>query len=218
MKILLVDDHALFREGMKLLLTKLHASATFVDAGDLSEALRAAAQHHDIDLALFDLGLPGVHGLEALSEFRQANEEIPTVVLSGQEDRQTVLEALSRGAMGFIPKANSVDSLHEAFKTVLGNGIYIPESVLSGAPSAPASRRSVPASSRSLGDLGLTERQMQVFRLVMQGKSNKAIARDLCIAESTIKQHVKPILKTLNVTSRVGAILEVAKLGISLEH
>jgi DNA-binding NarL/FixJ family response regulator len=218
MKILLVDDHVLFREGMKLLLAKLHPSATFVEAGDLPQALRAAAAHDDIDLALFDLGLPGVHGLDALSEFRLAHDGIPTVVLSAMEDRQTVLDALSRGAMGFIPKANSVDSLHEAFKTVLDQGIYIPGAILSGPPPSPGPRRPEPLPSKGLRELGLTERQMQVFRLVMQGKSNKAIARDLSIAESTIKQHVKPILKTLNATSRVGAILEVARLGISLEH
>lgn len=217
MKILLVDDHALFREGMKLLLARLHPSATFVDASSLGEALQAAAQDCP-DLVLFDLGLPGVHGLEGLSEFRLANENVPIVVLSALEDRQTVLEALSRGAMGFIPKAYSVDSLHDAFKAVLGNGIYVPPSVLMGTPPAAPSPKPAALRSRSLVDLGLTERQIQVFRLVMQGKSNKAIARDLCIAESTIKQHVKPILRTLNATSRVGAILEVARLGISLEH
>lgn len=218
MKILIVDDHELFREGMKLLLAKLAPATVFVDAGDLGEALQAAAVHADIDLVLFDLGLPDVHGMEALSEFRRENEHLPTVVLSAREDQQTVLDAISQGAMGFIPKAASVADLDAAFRTVLDNRIYIPASVLKHCPAQPSFRKPTPVPARRLSELGLTDRQMQVFRLVMQGKSNKVIARDLCIAESTIKQHVKPILKTLNVTSRLGAILEVARLGISLDH
>lgn len=217
MKILIVDDHVLFREGMKLLLARLDPSAVFVDAANLAEALQAAARHRDIGLVLFDLGLPGVHGLEALSEFKHRNEDLATVVLSGQEDRETVLEALSRGAVGFIPKATSVDALQDAFRTVLDNGVYVPADVFRTCTSLPRTRAHPGDPTVRLSELGLTDRQVQVFKLVMQGKSNKAIARDLCIAESTIKQHVKPILKTLNVTSRLGAILEVARLGISLE-
>lgn len=216
MKILLVDDHELFREGMKFLLSELAPTTVFVDAGDLSGARQAASMHVDIGLVFFDLGLPDAHGVDALSEFKRNNESLPTVVLSAQADKQTVLEALSRGAMGFIPKAASTRDLGAAFTAVLDNRIYVPATVLRDCP--PASRKPAPAPQRKLSELGLTDRQMQVFRLVVQGKSNKAIAKELRIAESTIKQHVKPILKALNVSSRLGAILEVARLGISLEQ
>jgi DNA-binding NarL/FixJ family response regulator len=213
MKILLVDDHMLFREGMKLIFGKLDPQTVVIEAGDLDEALRAAALHGDIGLVLFDLGLPGASGLDAFSEFRRQHEGLRTVVLSGQEDLQTVLDALSRGAMGFIPKTTSVDALSTALRTVLRDGIYLPSALFE---TLPPPRKPEPVHAKRLTDFGLTDRQLQVFRLVIQGKSNKAIARDLCIAESTIKQHVKPILKRLNVTSRVGAIVEVGRLGISL--
>lgn len=213
MKILIVDDHSLFREGMKLILGKLNPATVCIEAGDLDQALQAAALHGDIGLVLFDLGLPGASGLDAFSEFRRQHEGLRAVVLSGQEDLQTVMDALTRGATGFIPKTTSVDTLPAALKTVLHDGIYLPSALFDRVPPP---RQPEPVHARRLADLGLTERQSQVFKLVIQGKSNKAIARDLCIAESTIKQHVKPILKRLNVTSRVGAIVEVGRLGIAL--
>lgn len=217
MNILIVDDHMLFREGMKLLLAKLQPSSVCIDAGNLDDALQAAS-NDNIDLALFDLGLPGVSGIEALSAFRRANERVPTVVLSALEDRSIVFEALAQGAMGFVPKAASPDSLLAAMRTVLDQGIYVPAAVLDGLPPVPSRRGAESMPARRLQELGLTDRQAQVFRLVMQGKSNKAIARDLRIAESTVKLHVKPILRMLNVRSRVGAILEANRRGISLEH
>lgn len=217
MNILIVDDHMLFREGMKLLLGKLQPSSVCIDAGNLDDALLAASSDN-IDLALFDLGLPGVSGIEALSAFRRANDRVPTVVLSALDDRQIVFEALAHGAKGFVSKAASPDSLLAAMRTVLDQGIYVPEAVLDSLPSTPFLRRAESMPSRSVLELGLTDRQAQVFRLVMQGKSNKAIARDLRIAESTVKLHVKPILRMLNVRSRVGAILEATRRGFSLEH
>jgi DNA-binding NarL/FixJ family response regulator len=217
MKILIVDDHVLFREGLKLLLLKLSPDTSTLEASDLDQALSLTTRHDDIDLVLFDLGLPGRHGVDALSEFRQKNDHLPTVVLSAQEDPQTVLDALARGAMGFIPKTTSLDALQTALETVLGHGIYVPSAIFGNRAMAPSPRRPAHAAMR-LSELGLTDRQMQVFKLIVQGKSNKAIANQLCIAESTIKQHVKPILKALNVTSRVAAIVEVARLGLVLDR
>jgi DNA-binding NarL/FixJ family response regulator len=214
-KILIVDDQALFREGLKLILANLRPEAAAIEAGALDEAMRSARQHPDIALVLFNLGLPGTQGIDALSQFRREHEHLPLVALSGQDDQQTVLDALTRGAMGLVPKTASALVLQTALETVLDHGVYVPPR----APwirSSPASRHSGVAGKR-LSDLGLTHRQTEVFRLVVQGKSNKAIANELQIAVSTIKQHVKPILRTLGVTSRVGAILEVVRLGIALD-
>lgn len=212
MKILIVDDHVLFREGLKLLLGQLDAAMEMVEAGDIDAALDTARAHPDIDLVLLDLGLPGASGLAALNNFRRASE-LPVVVLSGLADRATVLEAIECGAMGFVPKTMSLDVLNEALKTVLSDGVCLPPSVLSDdtglAPVRPANQR--------LSGFGLTARQRQVFKLIVQGRPNKLIARDLGVSESTVKAHVKPILKALNVTSRVGAILAVGRQGILLD-
>jgi len=214
MKILIVDDHLLFREGLKLILSRLDAPIVTLEAGTLEDAIALARGHEDIDIVLFDLGLPGTHGLDALTRFRLACDTLPVVVLSGQEDQQTVLEALQCGAMGFVPKTTSADVLRAALEIVLCRGVYVPPAALGALlPPLPATR----SPGKRLSELGLTERQVQVFRLIVQGKTNKAIAKALAISESTIKQHVKPILRILGVTSRVGAILEVARLGIALD-
>lgn len=213
MKLLIVDDHALFREGLKLLLAKIDAHTCVVDAEDFDSAVRAAQEHPDIDLALLDLALPGPSGMEMLSEFRRLNDRLPVVVLSGSADPHTVLQAIELGAMGFIPKTASPGILDGALKIVMAGGIYVPPTALQLSGAAPSAKR---PSLAHWSDLGLTQRQWQVFKLIVQGRPNKLIARDLGVAESTIKAHVKPILKALNVTSRVGAILEVARLGISL--
>jgi DNA-binding NarL/FixJ family response regulator len=213
MKILIVDDHVLFREGLKLLLAKLQPQVRTLDADDLEAAIQATRHHADIDLVLLDLGLPGMSGVSALTEFRRSSE-LPVVVLSGQSDRDTVLGALECGAMGFIPKTMTPDVLDTALKTVLAQGVALPPTLLWASPPASASR---PPPCRHLSELGLTARQLQVFTLIVQGRPNKLIARDLGVSESTVKAHVKPILKALNVTSRVGAILEVGRLGILLD-
>jgi DNA-binding NarL/FixJ family response regulator len=215
MRILIVDDHTLFRDGLKLLLGKLDQSIETLDASDLPSALEAAGRLGPIDLVLFDLGLPGVSGIQALTEFRQVNTGLPVVVLSGLADRRTVIEALENGAMGFIPKTTSSDALYGALKLVLDGGIYLPEGAWES-PKHGAVPRSVPAVKR-LSELDLTERQRQVFKLIIQGRPNKVIARELGVTESTVKAHIKPILKALNVTSRVGAILEVGHLGVLLD-
>ena len=215
MKILVVDDHALFREGLRLLLAKLSPQARTVDVGDLNAALAAARQHDDFDLVLFDLGLPGVSGMAALKEFRRANEALPVVVLSGLADRLTVLEAIEHGAMGFIPKTASPEALNVALRKVLSGGVCLPAAVLQA--DVPQLGLDRPPPLKCLSELNLTQRQQQVFKLIVQGRPNKLIARDLGVSESTIKAHVKPILKALDVTSRIGAILAVGRLGLQLD-
>jgi DNA-binding NarL/FixJ family response regulator len=217
MKLLLVEDHDLFREGLKLILTKLDAQLVLIEATNLTDGIAAASQHPDLRLVLFDLGLPGYSDLDALKAFKKAHDRLPVVVLSGTMDKETVFAALEAGAMGFVPKTASTDILWSALQLVLANGIYIPCSILDSSPvlnlAAPAKATPI----RSLSKMGLTKRQIEVFKLILSGKSNKAIARDLGLTESTIKAHVKPILKTLNASSRVQAILEVSRLKISLD-
>lgn len=216
MKTLIVDDHALFREGLKLLLARIDPQIETAEAGDLPAALRATIQHPDIGMVLFDLGLPGLAGMEALTEFRRLNASLPVVVLSGLLDRRTVIEALERGAMGFIPKTTSAHALAHALKVVLDGGIYLPASALEFADFTATASMAVPMS-KHLSELDLTRRQMEVFKLIVQGRPNKLIARELGVSESTVKSHIKPILKALNVTSRVGAILEVGRQRLLLD-
>lgn len=214
MKILIVDDHELLRQGLKLWLDQQSEHIESYEASDLDSAILAVQDQPDVDLVLFDLGLPGVSGLQALKEFRTAHDSVPVVVLSGTADQQTVLDALDCGAMGFIPKTASIQIFKEALQVVLSDRVFLP-SVLMHMPPA---RSAAPLHlHEKFPQLQLTCRQRQVFKLVLQGKPNKEIARTLGVAESTIKSHIRPILQALQVTSRVGAIVEISRLGLFLE-
>ena len=210
MKILVIDDHTLIRQAMQNMLRVLDSSAEVLESADCSAALALAASQPDLDLILLDLHLPGMGGMDALSHFRQSHPAVPVVVLSGANDRQTVLAAIDRGAMGFIPKSSSNAVMLSALRLVLSGGVYLPLEILDHAGLSTVEN----AGSTTPVDLGLTERQMEVLALLLQGNSNKLICRELGLAEGTVKVHVTAVLKALNVTSRTQAVIAASKLGL----
>ena len=216
MKILLIDDHTLFREGMRLVLSQLDPGCEIVEAATSKAAFDAASTAPDFDVVLLDLGLPDLPGFEALSVLRETHPHMPVVVLSARDDRDTVLEALDRGAMGFIPKSSSGQVLMGALHLVLAKGVYIPPAVLQATTVAPGEAH-VPVRAKPVtaADLGLTERQIDVLGLMVQGKPNKLICRELGLAEGTVKTHVTAVLRVLAVTNRTQAVLAVSHLGLT---
>lgn len=214
MKILVVDDHPLIRQALPGVLRQLDETGLVLEAPDWPSAAKLVEEHPDLNLVLLDLHLPGVSGLEALSQLRDGNAGIPVVVLSAADDRQTVLEAIDRGAAGFIPKSSSNEVMLNALRLVLCGGVYLPPEILDHARStAPAPARSQ-TTGQTLAELGLTERQFEVFSLIVQGKPNKLICRELGLAESTVKIHVSAILKAFKVTSRTQAVIAATRLGL----
>lgn len=216
MKILLVDDHTLFREGIGLLLRRLTADLAVTQVGSCEEAL-ALPDDAAFDLLLLDIGLPGMSGLEGITLFKQKFPGLPIVALSSSEDYVLVRRVIDAGAMGFIPKASSADIMISALQLVLSKGIYLPPSVFLG-QSAPAGK----TASRELGvrpaELGLTDRQTDVLYLVLQGKSVKLICKEMGLAESTIKSHISAVLRALNVTTRTQAILAASRIGLRFDQ
>lgn len=206
MKILLIDDHPLVREGLRHVLTELCHELTPLEAASAAEALALASQHPDINLALLDLNLPDMDGFCALEALREGYPAIPVVVLSAYNDRATVLKAIDQGAMGFIGKSSGSQVMLSALRLVLSGGVYLPPEALT--PARDEMRISPPQ------DLALTERQKEVLALMVQGKSNKLICRELGLAEGTVKIHVSAILRALNVETRTQAVLAVANLGL----
>ncbi len=220
MNILLVDDHPLFREGMSLLLHSLLDDVTTFEAGSSEEALEKLATLEQVDLMMIDIGLPGMSGLEGLSVVRRDFPDVPVVVLSSNDDRESVLSALDRGAMGFVPKSSSSKVLEAALKLILAKGVYLPANVFL-AERAGTDIRVLPtpggqaqAHNVTCEQLGLTPRQSDVLHLVLQGKSTKAICRDLNLSISTIKTHTSAALRALNVTTRTQAVIAAGKLGL----
>lgn len=167
-----------------------------------------------VDLVLLDLGLPDKPGLEALSELKRAYPELPVVVLSGQEERETVLESIKRGAMGFIPKSSDDPHiLWHALQMAVSGAVTVPAAVVSEPLRVPEVDSATPARAQ---DLGLTPRQLEVLRLLVQGMPNKSIASRLDIAETTARGYVSELLAAFRVTNRTQLVLEVAKRGLSL--
>lgn len=208
MNILLVDDHGIFREGTALLLKSLDASITVAHARSARECLDKAATE-TYDLVLLDLGLPDKPGLEALSDLKHAHPDLPIVVLSGQEEREIVLDAIKRGAMGFIPKSSEDPKvLWHALKMAISGAVTVP-----GIVSWPVTQPTEPdrAASTRPEDLGLTPRQIDVLRLLVQGLPNKSIARRLDIAETTARGYVSELLAAFRVTNRTQLVLDVAQ-------
>ena len=211
MRILLVDDHALFRDGVALLLKELDPAVQVLHAANLGEALAALGGGTDIDLILLDLILPGAHGFQALEAIRERHPGVPLVMLSSQEDQVTVLRSIQLGAMGFVPKSASSQQMFDALRTVLAHGIYVPPLSLAGiALAVPVQPRTSPA------ELGLTQRQTQVLRLILEGKPMKLIARELGLSHNTAKTHVSAVLRALCVTTRTQAIVAASRMGLVL--
>jgi len=217
MKVLVIDDHALVRDALRGVLKELRGEASVVEAPDWREATRQIEKTPDLDLVLLDLGLPDRDGFEILAELRERYPAISVVVLSGRNDRESVARALDLGALGFIPKSAQREVMLSAFNLIFSGGMYIPPEIL--AHQGPASMRSTsapgpPGRRVSGADLGLTERQLEVLALLMQGKSNKAICRVLDLAEPTVKNHVSAILRALNATNRTEAVIAARALGV----
>jgi DNA-binding NarL/FixJ family response regulator len=173
----------------------------------------------DLALILLDLSLPYRSGVELIGDLRATSPDVPVVVLSATDDRETVLRTIHDGAMGFIPKSSRTEVLIAALKLVFSGGVYLPPSVFTatGAGSHAAARPSaVPG--KTAQDIGLTQRQGQVLSLLVQGKSNKLICRALNLAEGTVKIHVTAILRALNVTNRTEALVAVSRLGLRFDE
>jgi DNA-binding NarL/FixJ family response regulator len=211
MKVLLVDDHALIRDALRGVLKELVEDATVLEASDCQKASTLIDSNPDLQLILLDLNLPDRDGFSLIGDLRREHADMSLVVLSASQDRDTVMRALDLGVLGFIPKSAPREVMVNALRLVLSGGIYIPPEALASVKA----KMSLPPSilPPSPADLGLTERQLEVLALMMQGKSNKAISRILDVAEPTVKHHVTAILKALKVMNRTEAVIAVGTSG-----
>ncbi|HKQ30198.1 MAG TPA: response regulator transcription factor [Burkholderiales bacterium] len=203
MKIIVADDHALFRDGLRHILKQLDDGVIIVEAGDHASALALATQHPDADMVLFDLKMPGEEPLMALKAMIAQSSTTPVVVLSASEDISQVREALDAGAMGFIPKHESARVMLSAIQLVLSGGIYVPPMLMKSDSPAVGSP--------------LTPRQLNVLKCLVQGKSNKEIGRELGLSESTVKSHLAAIFRCLNASNRTEAVHIAEQRGLLRE-
>jgi len=208
MKILIADDHSLFREGMRHVLAQLQDDVTVIEAGDFPEVLNRVEANFDIALVLLDLHMPGKDGFAVLDHLLQNHPLLPIVVLSASENRADMQRALDRGAMGFIQKSATAPVMLSALRLVLSGGVYVPPAMVQSDSGS--------GSDTTRGEPGLTPRQLDVLARIIEGKPNKIIAAELGLSIATVKAHVTATFKALKVTNRTQAVRAAERLNLEL--
>ena len=213
-KLLVVEDHALVREGLVQTLRQLDEAVDVLAVADGDSASAVLEKGQQFDLILLDLGLPGVDGLSCLRAFRHRFPSIPVVILSAYDDAHTVGKAMKCGAASFVPKTYSSDRLLAVLRQVLAGGVFPPEQ--NQAPPITFSPLATPKRDADPADFGLTDRQAEVLGLMAHGRSNRDIAALLGLSEGNVKIHLTAIFKVLGVSSRTQAMVAIARHGIRL--
>ena len=205
-RIVIADDHPLFRDALRLAVQDALDDVVLDDAGSLKEALDILTSSDDVDLVLLDLKMPGVQGFSGLMLMRAQFPLVPVVVVSGSEESSVISRAISLGALGFIPKSAPVEDMQAAISAVLNGDVWLPENVdLSSQGNAETDDLA-----RRLSNL--TPQQTRVLMMLREGLLNKQIAYELTVSEATVKAHVSAILQKLNVDSRTQAVIAASRI------
>ncbi|HEX6364170.1 MAG TPA: response regulator transcription factor [Albitalea sp.] len=228
MKVLLIDDHPLILSALQSVIQGLGDDVEVVGVSSARAARDALARQPGFDLVLLDLMLGDADGFDVLAEFRAAYPALPVVVVSASDRTSDVIRAIDLGAMGFVPKRASNETLFEALRMVMSGGIYVPPMTMG--TEQPSERYGDERASGGLGavrqgaqegfqtapaleSLGLTPRQTDVLGLLLKGQPNKLIARELGLSVETVKDHVAAVLRALNVSTRTQAVLAVSQMA-----
>lgn len=196
-KILLVEDHAALREGLALLIRTRAPDIHVLEAGSLIQALIVLSVHPDTALVLLDLALPDAQGLTALHQIRRDHEAVPVVVLADHDEADRLSDALAAGARGFLSKRVGAQGLLDSVRVIL-----------SGQGGALQVSMTTPPV------IEFSERQWDVLRLLVAGKPNKVISRELALSEATVKTHLQAVFRKLQVSTRTQAVVALSKLGL----
>jgi DNA-binding NarL/FixJ family response regulator len=208
MKVLIADDHPLYRDALKSALVSYLAELTLLEACDLSETVRAL-ECEDVDLLLLDLHMPGSQDLFGLLHVRKLFPDVPIAVVSGTENPSIISKIVGVGALGFIPKTASSSEIREAVAVILEGDVWLPSDV-------GGKIEDVDEAFSKLADqvASLTPSQYKVLCYMREGLLNKQIGFNLDIAEATVKAHVTAIFKKLNINNRTQAVLIASQLEL----
>jgi len=230
MKVLLIDDHPLILSALQSVIQGLGSDVTVVGASSARAARETLAADAEFDLVLLDLHLGDADGFDVLTELRSTYPALPVVVVSASDRTSDVIRAVDAGAMGFVPKRASNETLFEALHMVMSGGIYVPPMTMGSEPAAikpegdtvpsvlqvvreHAQDSGFPTGAAPLAEIGLTPRQTEVLGLLLKGQPNKLIARELNLSVETVKDHVAAVLRALGVSSRTQAVLAVSQMS-----
>ena len=214
-KILIADDHPMFREAIHNVISDGFQGSEVMETADLDSALALTQAHDDLDLILLDLNMPGMHGLNGLITLRNEAPTTPVVIVSAEQEKQIVLQAITYGAVGFITKSSPRAQMIEAIEQILNGNVYLPPDIIRAQKSSTGRRQNDAPSFPPEMLQALTRKQLLVLERMTKGESNKQIAYTLDIAETTVKAHVSAILRKLNVHNRVQAILSAGDIDFA---
>ncbi len=215
MKILVVDDHPLFLDGLEQVLQLLDQPVTVIQAINGQDAITKLASENEIDLIMVDLNMPGMDGIDLLSTLVEREIWIPAVIISAHDDPNSIIRALDAGALGFIPKSFSAEELLTALKIVFGGGVYLPESMMTQIEHIRRVSNNAQPKTENIGaNYGITSRQIRVLELLAKGHSNRQIALILNLTENTVKSHLKSLFAALNTPNRTACAQKAEKLGL----
>ena len=206
-KIIIADDHPLFRQALLNTLKVQLTQTKWVEAQTIAELEQQLSDNTDSDMLLLDLNIPGAHGFNTLIHVRNHFPQIPVVIVSAHEDQETIAKAIEFGAAGFVPKSTPVDIIYKAIQQVLMGDIWVPEAF------------QINANNEDHADIAervasLTQQQYRILMMFAQGMLNKQIAYDLNVSEATIKAHATAIFRKLNVRNRTQAVIAISQLDI----
>ena len=209
-RILVADDHALMRRGLALVIRQRFSGASVIEAGSLAEAMRCAQAENDLSAVLFDLQMGDTDGLPGVEAMLRVLDGVPLVVISGTLDASLISACIHAGARGFLPKGSEAEVLDHALPIVLDGGIYapMPRGAVASAsppPAPPPPENLTPPPAR----------QREILALLLDGRSNKEIARALGILEGTIKVHLRSVMQRLGVHNRTQLALLASRAGLT---
>ena len=211
MKVMLVDDHSIFRAGLVLLLKAIDPQAEIVDASRLEAILERLRKGEVADLLLLDLYMPDGSGMRGIDAVKSITPSLPVIVISSDDRKSTIVDGLERGASGFVPKGASPEALESALRMALRGEIFVPREALSGGSfpegGPAAAEAELPA---------LTQRQLDVLDCLLRGMPNKLISRELGLSEATARQHTQAVFRALGVASRAQVVAEAMRRGLRI--
>lgn len=208
MKVLIADDHALFRDGLAMRLEEINPDIILHQAANFSQALKILDKETDMDIVIVDLDMPDMKWEDGIEEIRKKAPNVNLIVISASEDIRNIRKVLSSGIKGYIPKRSDPKIMHNALKLILEGGTYIPPALIE------SSSDNLLGTNRRTNGKTLTNRQSQVLDLIAQGKSNKQIAYEMGVSEATVKLHINALLRSLKVNNRTQAVVTAQKMGL----
>jgi DNA-binding NarL/FixJ family response regulator len=215
MKVLLVDDHALVRQGLAMLLSDFQGDMEIAEARSGDQAIELCNANGTFDLVLLDLMMEGMNGLEVLDVLGERLPGVPIVIISASESRVDIRAAFQRGAKGYIVKSSTAETFKLALRLVLSGEVYVPPLAMESGQelSLDMPNHSVSQAAGGGPRKGLTPRQREVLALMAEGQPNKEIARNLSMSEETAKVHIRAIFRNLEVNNRTTAVFAGIRLG-----